>query len=220
MSRFLAPIHNWLFGKIKIHEELESNLVNAFVEKYGEDIKNIEAEAHMKYGKPMEDKPLEVLIDTSNIHGWLQNRIDIAETRQSSILTNIMKKYGEEAGKIAFDVFSAQGSEYGRDSAEKFDVSSARKIYDALNNYILEGMPCDNVNNISYKSEDKLIWENRRCLHRPYWEKSGADTELFYNLRHTWIKNFVESANENFTFQEKTEERDGVKFFVHEIIKK
>ena len=33
MSRFLAPIHSWLFNKIVLFEELESELIRRFTEK-------------------------------------------------------------------------------------------------------------------------------------------------------------------------------------------
>lgn len=30
MSRFLAPIHGWLFNKIKVAENLEKDLINSY----------------------------------------------------------------------------------------------------------------------------------------------------------------------------------------------
>ena len=49
MSRFLGPVHHWLYNKICLHEDLEKNIVSGFNERY----------------------------DTDNIHGWLQSKIKV-----------------------------------------------------------------------------------------------------------------------------------------------
>lgn len=220
MSRYLAPIHTWLFNKIKMHEALEKLTLSKYKDIYGQNIDDIADSAYEKYGLPLEDKPIEELIDTSNIHGWLQNRIDITETRQSFILTSILSKHGNEAKGTALEVYAKQGAECGKDAAANFDTVEAPQIYQALNNYILDGMPCDNVNSVTFKSSEKLVWKNSQCLHRGYWEKAGADLDFLYELRYTWIRNFVENANGKYTFVESKETTDGTEVFVHEIREK
>jgi hypothetical protein len=220
MSRFLAPIHSWLFNKIKMHEALEESTLIAYKNMYDGNVDSIMNSAYERYGLPLENKPLEELIDTSNIHGWLQNRIEITETRQSFILTSILSKYGEDAKETALKVYSAHGAEGGKAAADKFDVTEPPQIYQALNNYILDGMPCDNVNNVNFKSSEKLVWKNSQCLHKGYWESTGADLDFFYELRYVWIKNFIENANEKFTFKESKEDMNDTEVFVHEIVKK
>ena len=200
MSRFLAPIHTWLFNKIKLYEDLEANLVTAYDEKYGDEMATIYSEIKDEFDSPLENKPIEELIDVSNIHGWLQNKISIAETRQAALITEVINKKGEEAKNIATQLYSKQGTQCGKDAGEKYEVSNASEIYQALNNYILEGMPCDRVNVITEDSEDKLQWRNEMCLHRGYWESANGDATVFYGLRDAWIKSFVESTNENFTY--------------------
>lgn len=200
MSKFLAPIHTWLFNKIKLYEELELSLVNTYTEKYGEEATGIYAQIKDRMGYPLEDKPLEELIDVSNIHGWLQNKISIAETRQAALITGLYTTYGEEVKNIAMNLYSEQGSECGKDAAQKYEVNNAPQIYQALNNYILEGMPCDRANVITENSEDKVEWKNEMCLHKGYWESVQGNIALFYELRDAWIKSFVENANNNFTY--------------------
>jgi len=200
MSKFLAPIHTWLFNKIKLYEELELNLVRTYTEKYGKEVKNVYIQIEDKFGYPVEDKPLEDLIDVSNIHGWLQNKISIAETRQAALITELHTIYGEEVKNIAMNLYSEQGSKCGKDAEQKYEVNNAPQIYQALNNYILEGMPCDKANVITENSEDKVEWKNEMCLHRGYWESVQGNIVLFYELRDAWIKSFVENANSNFTY--------------------
>jgi hypothetical protein len=220
MSAFLAPIHTWVFNKIKTFENLDENLINAYKEKYGKPILNIVDSNQNKYGRPLEDKPIEELIDTSNIHGWLQNRIGIAETRLSAVLTEIFNTYGKEAVDIAFKVYSEHGSACGSDAKSKYSVENAPEIYKALNSYLLDGMPCDIVNIVTVNKDDRVEWENTRCLHRGYWESVNADISTFYKLRSTWIKAFVTSSNDKFTYNVNETEIGGMPGFVHEIIKK
>ena len=80
MSLFLGKIHYWLFNKIIWFEGLEEELVKV-AEKSGLDVKAIKKEINEKYGERLPNKPLEEMIDTSNIHGWLQDKINAAEGR-------------------------------------------------------------------------------------------------------------------------------------------
>lgn len=220
MSAFLAPIHSWVFNKIKLYEHLEKNLIDAFEDKFGSDIKTIVKSAQENYGLPLEDKPIEDLIDLSNIHGWLQGRIDIAETRHAEILAKAFKKYGQEAVDTALKVYEEQGAYCGNEAKSHFPVGTAPEIYKALNNYLLEGMPCDLVNIVVKNEPDRVQWNNIRCLHRGYWESVGADIETLYRLRHAWIKSFITNANSDFTYRVTPSEFDGEPGFVNEIVKK
>ncbi|AOT68550.1 hypothetical protein [Geosporobacter ferrireducens] len=217
MSAFLGPIHHWLFKKIKLHEDLEKNLLSRYEEIFGGEILKIKEKAETKYGSPMENKPLDQMIDTGNIHGWLQSKITTAETRQAAILTGIFQQYGNKALEIALEEYKKQGKESGLDACNNVQVDSAPAIYKALNNYLLDGMPCDNVNNITIAEPDLLQWKNIHCLHRGYWETVGANPDTFYQLRSAWIASFVENANEHYLYTVKTETSNGNPVFVHEI---
>lgn len=201
MSRFLGPIHHWLFNKIKLHEELEKNILGSLENKYGMEITQTHDYFTDKYGDLIEDKPLEELIDTNNIHGWLQNRINIAEGRFADFVTTVLNKFQGETFSIIEKEFESQGAICGKDSKEKYPVSNAPEIYKALNNYILDGMPCDNVNNVVMAEENELQWKVANCLHKKYWTSINGDLDIFYNLRSLWIEKFVENANDSFKYE-------------------
>ncbi len=220
MSRFLAPIHFWLFNKIKYHEDLEKEVIQGFRESLGEDTVNIEDANIKKYGDRIPNKPLDELIDTNNIHGWLQERITIAETRQASILANLFAKYKNEGILLAKNVYKQNGAALGEDAKTKYDVSTPKEIYDVLNNYILNGMPCDNVNSIRVAEEDYLEYSESRCLHKGYWTDAGADPKVMYDLRTTWISSFVSAANPDFKYQVSTENIGQEEGFLHKIFRK
>lgn len=216
MSRFLGPIHHWLFSKINLFEELEKEIINEIENKLDINIKDIVNEAIIKYGDYIPNEPLENLIDTNNIHGWLQNRITIAETRQAKIISDIINKYGDSAFDIIKETYKLKGKECGIDAKERFQVSTPSEIYKTLNNYILDGMPCDNVNNIVINEENLLQWNVTNCLHKRYWEAVDSDINIFYNLRTEFIKEFVEKANKNMYYEFMIENNT----LINKIIKK
>jgi hypothetical protein len=201
MSRFLGPIHHWLFNKIKLHEKLEKNIVESLEDKYGLEIEQTHSYFIDSHGSLIDDNPLEELIDTNNIHGWLQERINIAETRFADFITTVLDKFPGEAIELIENEYKKQGRECGINSKEKYPINNAIEIYKSLNNYILDGMPCDNANNIINSTEKEIEWQITNCLHKKYWEKVGGNTEIFHNLRSLWNSNFVENANASFRYE-------------------
>lgn len=217
MSAFLAPIHTWVYNKIKIHENLEKNIIEAFKAIYGSEIVSIVEVSNNLYGAPLEDRPIEEVIDLSNIHGWLQGRINIAETRLAGIITEVIKNHGDEAFKIGSKVFHEHGEDLGKSASESLSDDSAPSLYKSLNNHLLEGMPCDIVSTVKINDPDKVVWETSRCLHRQYWESVGGNVENFYKLRSLWIEGFIKGANDSYTYNFKPSHDSS---FVHEIVRK
>ena len=219
MSKFLAPIHSWLFNKIKISEMLEKDIVEAFDKKFGgasiiyEDIVN-------KLGHPTEDMPLEDIIDKSNIHGWLQEKISLTEKRTAALVTEFTLKFGEDSKNIIIDAFKAQGQICGKEVKEDSPLESSRDLFKAINNYILEGMPCDNVNSVSEDTEDKLQWVTSKCLHKKYWDLVNGDIKIFYTLRKAWIESFIETINPSFLYKKTIEDNNGDCTFINCIYKR
>jgi hypothetical protein len=221
MSKFLAPIHTWLFNKIKLYEDLELNLFKEYENKYGEDVNNLYKNIAEKYGYPLANKPIEELIDVSNIHGWLQNKISIAETRQAAFITEILNKYNKgEALNIALELYTKQATECAEIAKETSAILGAEDLFNILNNYIIEGMPCDRVNAIITSTESKVQWETERCLHKGYWETVGGDINIFYKLREAWVKSFIENLNSNFTYHITYNNAGTGPILTHEIIRK
>lgn len=74
-------------------------------------------------------------------------------------------------------------------------------MYNALNDYILEGMPCDRINVILESNENEILWKANKCLHTPHWETVDGEVENFYSLREGWSSAFINSLNNKFHFQ-------------------
>lgn len=201
MSRMLGPIHHWLFHKIELFEELEKCLVTEFTHQFGSAVQTIVQENERRYGAPVLGQSLEEIIQTDNIHGWLQGRITAAETRQAATLTKVFNQFGTSARTTAEEVYRKHGRDCGRDAQSNKPVDSAPYLYRALHDYILDGMPCDQVNRMTLEEPDQVKWEHAECLHRRYWEEAEADLDFFYELRKIWTEQFIHEANPAFEYQ-------------------
>ena len=200
MSAFFAPIHTLVFNKILLAEDLEQSLKKVYIDKYKDNAKDI-AQKSVAYGSPIDiTKNIEDIIDVSNIHGWVQDKIGKVETRTAFIITEIIKKFGEEAEIIAKACFAEQGKTVGEILRAKDMLAKPEEVFNELNNYLLEGMPCDRVTRIIKSERDILEWETTSCIHKKYWEMVNGDVNIFYNLRKTWTKAFIENCNEKYTY--------------------
>ena len=199
MSLFLGKIHYWLFNKIVWFENLEEKIIElAKIE--GLDIENLRKDIEGKYGEKLPNKPLEELIDTSNIHNWLQSQIHSAEGR-SAAWTKLLIQNNEENLKKLENIYKEQGVVAAKEVLkEGKSVSSPKEIFDAMNDYILDGMPCDRVNEVISNEENKITWQARIDVHKDIWDEVGYDVNYFYNLRNAWIETFVSNLNNNFKY--------------------
>lgn len=197
LSRFLAPIHYWLFNKVKYHEDLEEQIVSSFREKYGDGVLDIQKSSAEKYGEKTPNEDLENMIDLQNIHGWLQKKIGEAELRQADIIARLLENYKEDALSLLEQVHREVGAKYGAIAKEQSGGAeiSPEQIYKTLNDYILDGMPCDNVRQVVSSDENLLRYVQVQCLHLPYWREVGLDEDIMYSLRAAWVDSFVSSLS-------------------------
>ena len=199
MSLFLGKIHYWLFNKILWFEKLEDIIIDLAKEE-GFDIESLRKDIEGKYGKKLPDKPLEELIDTSNIHGWLQNQIHSAERRMAAWTKLLIEADKDNYAKLE-KVYSKQAVVAAKEIKDKGQLpQTSEEIFNCMNDYILDGMPCDRVNEIVKKGDDKIEWVQRVCVHKDIWEEVGCKVDYFYDLRNKWIESFVNELNNNYGY--------------------
>ena len=195
MSLFLAPIHTWLFNKIVLLEHIEKKIIGYYeTHLTGEALLTFakaKQAAEDTYGAMIPELPLESLIDTGNIHGWLQNRITIAEQRQARLFATLL-----QLDPAAEDHVAAIYKEVGQASAVQSDkvFTEAVDLFNTLNDYLLEGMPCDRVNAVVSKQPDTIVWKTVQCVHRGNWEQGGVDVKYYYTFRKAFISGFAEGV--------------------------
>ena len=105
MSAFLGPIHHWLYGKIQLQEAIIARIAGE-AEKQGWGTGDKPAADYVKE----ETRPLDELIDTTNIHGWLQGRIHDAEGRYAQLVSAVL---GLAAYHVAVDCEHLCGLPHG-----------------------------------------------------------------------------------------------------------
>ena len=200
MSLFLGKIHYWLFDKILWFEGLEDEIIK-LADSEGLDIENLKNEINLKYGAKLPNKNLEEMIDLGNIHGWLQSKIHSAEGRMAAWSTNILKN-NEHCLEKMENIYVSQGIKAAKEVKANQFLVNAKEIYNSINDYILDGMPCDRVNEVITLEEEIVAWKKRICVHKDIWDKENGNVDIFYNLRSLWIKAFVNEVNSDFEYIE------------------
>ena len=158
MSAILGPIHHWLFRKIKI----QNDLTNAIIDVAKDKELNLAplADIDEKFGS-LPEGDLGNIIDPTNIHGWLQDKIAIVERR----LAYVTKTLTDNKPNAT----PADGFEY-------------------YENTFVSGMPCDGVNMVVNEDSDEITWQETVDIHKQYWDEVGVDVALFYEIRNAMIE--------------------------------
>ena len=88
---------------IQIYGNLEQDIIKLHIDKYKDEAKEVKEESIKLYGNYIPKKPLEDLIDTNNIHGWLQQKIKEVESRSSYIITKNYEIFKDESEEITHE---------------------------------------------------------------------------------------------------------------------
>ena len=140
MSKTLGPIHYLMYEKIKFQDKITDYLLDGNFEQIDLD--------------PVSTRPLEEILDQENIHGYLQEKIDIVESRLAHALA-ICKNPSERLFTL--------GYKCGKDK----DFSNFDQIFTDLNCYLLDGMPCDQGLSAVLDGDSLYLITNHN-LHKKY----------------------------------------------------
>lgn len=188
MSAFLGPIYYWLYNKIQIQQ----NIVDEIHSRYGLSLKE---ECDVRYGE-FDNRPLEEIIDQSNIHGWLQERVSQVEYKYAYSIKALLDKDPSLLSQLE-ELLTLKGRELGQNLKET--SKTAALLFKVISDNLLDGMPCDHANSLVENSDDRLVWKRNLCVHEDYWAAVGADISIYYRLREAWIKGLVDVSG--FTFK-------------------
>ena len=179
MSAFLGPIHYWMYNKILLQEDLIEKILKLSVEKnWDKSIAQLTAD---RFGEP-EKHPLEEIIDTSNIHGWLQEKVSVAEYRLAFLVTKLLKEDSTRLNDIEKTFF-----DFGKENAIP-NGSNVEEAFKFITDSLLDGMPCDGVNTLVSESDKEIVWKRNHCVHKSYWDEVGGNVDVYYKLRMEIIK--------------------------------
>lgn len=182
MSTFLGPIHFRMYEKIQSQEKLTKAIANLAVEKGW--LSAGEEAAYMQE----ESRPLETIIDLTNIHGWLHGKIEDAESRYAALVTKLLEqdaKRLEDMKRAAFDFGAKSAVEESRPSA----------LFSAMDSLMLDGMPCDGTCMVTDSADGSFTWEMRLDVHRAFWKEVSGDPANYYALRDEVFAGFLSKSD-------------------------
>ncbi|MFV0440213.1 MAG: hypothetical protein ACK5LV_02840 [Lachnospirales bacterium] len=192
MSKFLGPIHYWLYNKILVEEDIILAIFDTIKSK-GAEYNSILNFCNSEYGEPVKGD-LEDIIDSSNIHGWLQNRIASVEKRLAYVVVEALKD-----GLLTFEeienVFVENSEKYANESES---YNTPEQCFNGVYTYLLAGMPCDRVNVVVENTNEYIKWEQSIDVHKQYWDIVGGSVDTFHKLIEKWIEVFVTSKGMTF----------------------
>lgn len=194
MSAFLGPIHYWLYRKIEIQKDITDQIEQLLELRIPGSRLIIEE----KYGKNAEGE-LEHQIDHSNIHGWLQNEITISEHHLAASVTMLLHKDQTLIEELK-DIFYQRGQK----TSEESQCKDAKEAYKILNDTLLDGMPCDHVNEIIEQDDESVRWRRTTDIHKKYWEEAQGDVGIYYELRELYINGLLKGTDLGYDRSEET----------------
>lgn len=178
MSAFLGPIHHWLFNKIQLQQELVENIL----ELSNDLAPDLREELNKRYDE-FPNGALEDIVDTGNIHGWLQYYVTQVEYKLAYSVTYLLEKSPQIMQKIEVLFI-----EKGKEKASSMNGNNAAVAYKVIGDSLLDGMPCDHANILIEENEDKVLWKRNTCVHKKYWDEVGGSVENYYSLREAFIE--------------------------------
>ncbi len=222
MSAFLGHIHYWLYHKIGRVVQREQLIYEKAEEMCGATAEELQSQVRQIYGEPLPDTELGELIDHSNIHGWLQRQITIAETREAAFIKELIDTCGGTAQDIVLTAFAEHGKICGEHAKAqgKYDAETASGIYQAVNDYLLNGMPCDQNDVVITNDADKVVWEGDACLQERNWAKAGVDKTFMKECYQKWFAGFVTALNSALVYSQTADQSKGDPVNRHQIVKK
>ena len=221
MSAFIGPIHYWLYGKIRVVRQREELIHQKASEMCGETADELKEQVMQSYGEPLPDKDLSELIEHDNIHGWLQRQINVTESREAAFIKELLDTCGGAAEDLVGQAFREHGQTTGENAkaSGKYDLTTAPAIYKALNDYYLNGMPCDQGDMVVKSQADTLVWESGACLQEPNWKRVGIDSRIMSGFYQNWFEGFVSGINADYQFRQLTDRLAGSPASRYEIFR-
>lgn len=161
MMEMIGPKPRWEYRKIELLNELNGDIEKE-AENKGWDLKG-------SYTVNMPD--LDRDCDPVNVHGWIQNMLDLVEGNLAGVTEEILKAHPEALEDL-------------KDTAYRFGYRHASEVQDALSAYqlvddvVLNGMPCDDVNEITGQSDADVSWYEKEDMHSKYWHDGSVYRQL------------------------------------------
>lgn len=202
MSAFLGHIHFWLYKKIRLLIEREQLILQEGEKRLDDLATELHNTATDLYGAPISaDEKLEDIIDHGNIHGWLQGQIETASVREGTFIKDLLDCGGTDAEEAILAAFTTQGTACGTVAKEQVnEIHRPQEIYQIMQDYYLNGMPCDGGDDVLHDTDEAFSWEGSHKNQVTNWAKSGVNQDFLRLAYQAWFKAFVKAVDPAYTF--------------------
>ena len=179
MSLFLGRIHYIMYDKILFQEEILNKLMELLEEE-----KSLELKKDLDDNFPLERGNLEDIIDESNIHGWLNERVIRSENRLAKAVSILLEDFDLEKLK---NKFFEIGKNYKAGEAPM-------EVFSFITSKFLDGMPCDHALAILKNDGDEFVFTVASDVHKNIW-KDYVSPEIYWILRDSFILGSLSSTS-------------------------
>lgn len=186
MSLFLGHIHYLMYNKILFGEEIFDNLLSLI-----EDDKVNEYRDDLNSDFLIERGNLEDIIDETNIHGWLDERVKRSENKIAKIVSILL-----DEGKDLEEIKSV----YYNLGKEAENVMTPVDAFNIITNKFLDGMPCDGAIIPIENTEDRFTFKVNNDVHKEIWSKY-VSPDIYWTLRNEFVRGILD--NSEFNLKEK-----------------
>ncbi len=194
MSAFLGPIHFWLYNKIRFQEDLIDALCARAVSEGW-----ITEEDTQKFIST-DRRELQDAIDESNIHGWLHNQLQTSSVREATFIKDLTDCGGDDGIDAVLEAFIKQGAMCGTEAKEKLTAQTAPAIYTVMQDYYVNGMPCDPSDTVIEQTDTTFSWYGNHQNQISYWKTAGVNPIIMAAAFQAWFSAFVSHVAPDFAF--------------------
>ena len=77
---------------------------------------------------------------------------------------------------------------YDFGASQNLSAATAPEAFHRLDDLLLDGMPCDQVNRVRESDDNRIAWDRTMDLHSDFWQGRG---DLYYALRQSLVEGIL-----------------------------
>lgn len=74
-------------------------------------------------------------------------------------------------------------------------LSTVEAAYELINTSVLDGMPWDDVKNVTVVETNRIVWKKLKETHQEAWQKAGGNLEIYYQLQNCFIQGLLDGSS-------------------------
>jgi len=215
MEKNFTPVQTVQLGRIRIQENLEKMIAEALDMKKDGLGTTLIGEALDKFGRTTADDAFSQDSDHMKGHAWLENAVTSSEKRIAYMIKGALDANPKYLSVVK-EVYRDCAYTLGYQIKSKNTITGLEEAYAALDSVVLDGMPCDKVNQIESVTADTLVWSGSKDVHRENFEAAGLSSDIFPSLRETFNRELLKALG-NFSYSLEIRETEPI--FLNKITK-